>query len=375
MNQEPIEEQTVEATPSDATMDPSSTSPSGVRTKRMKTAILVSAVLVVGLVGAMGYQKYQELKELQRQQQQEAERLAHLDTESLNLSLIIDTVDDLGGMDRQLHWKEITAIAAAQTKNYPEQIDETLLTEIAQRFIIDEDPKVLDFQSVVESYLQPVPEDPTLMEGLSRKEVKALTQERNQILEANEQFKTHVTQYLEDLTYVGYKPERLLPDSDQMRFIHQIQEVAIENYHQYGILPSITIAQAILESSWGNSQLATEGNNLFGVKVGYHWTGETIAIETREFYDTYITDQFRKYDNPEQSIRDHAQFLVENPRYAQAGVFDQKTYRTQAQALENAGYSTDQDEQGNLVYADKLIEIISLYNLQLLDHEVLHPEN
>lgn len=338
-----------------------------------KVILVTTLALTSSLVGYTGYQHYQDYREEQRLIALENERLAHLNVESLDLAFILNKVDELGGKDHQLHWKELTAIAAVKTGNYTDQITEEQLVSLAEQFLVRESGTVADFETVLALNLQEVPEDPAGIEGLSRKEKSELIVKREQIINENERFKTLANQYLNDLTYVGYTPEKLLPEAKEAQFIESIQAGAVENYHEYGILPSITIAQAILESNWGTSELATKGNNLFGVKVGYDWKGQTITMDTREYYDTWIKDEFRKYENPADSILDHGKFLVDNPRYAEAGVFDHETYRQQALALQEAGYSTDQDEEGNYVYAEKLGALIRQYNLQLIDHDVLHP--
>ena len=152
--------------------------------------------------------------------------------------------------------------------------------------------------------------------------------------------------------------------------IEEIKDEAIKNYKEYKILPSITIAQAILESSWGESDLAQIYNNLFGIKADSSWKGEYVTLETFEFYDTKIEDKFRVYSNKNQSIKDHAKFLVDNQRYKKYGVFEAKTYIEQAYALQNAGYSTAEDNSGQKRYAKDLIELIRQYNLQLIDSEI-----
>ena len=130
-----------------------------------------------------------------------------------------------------------------------------------------------------------------------------------------------------------------------MKFIDEIKTEAIQNYKDYKILPSITIAQAIIESSWGKSTLAKQYSNLFGIKADAYWKGKSVTLETKEHLDT-------------------------NKRYKNNGVFDAKTYIYQAKALEKAGYSTAKDENGNSIYAARLIELIQQYNLQLIDSEI-----
>lgn len=160
-------------------------------------------------------------------------------------------------------------------------------------------------------------------------------------------------------------------DEENKEFIKLIEKGAKKNFEKYGIYPSITIAQAILESGWGKSKLAIEGNNIFGIKADKSWQGEFVEVLTSENYNDKIICKFRIYDDIDKSIEDHAKFLYENPRYKDCGVFDSRNYKDQARALENAGYSTKKDENGNLVYADILINLIELYNLQKIDNNIL----
>lgn len=150
-------------------------------------------------------------------------------------------------------------------------------------------------------------------------------------------------------------------------FINAIKDKAIENYDNYGVLPSITIAQAILESSYGNSTLASKYNNLFGIKANEGYNGETISFETNEEYDEVIVAAFRVYDSFNNSIEDHGKFLKENMRYTEFGLFKGRNYKDQAQSLENAGYATVKDEDGNKIYAELLIEVIEENNLNMYD--------
>lgn len=156
-------------------------------------------------------------------------------------------------------------------------------------------------------------------------------------------------------------------DSEKMAFIETISDGAISNYNKYGILPSITMAQAILESGWGNSELAVTHNNLFGIKADLRWNGAVATIATSENYNDSTIANFRKYDSIDESIEDHGKFLYENSRYAEYGLFNGTDYKSQAQALEDAGYSTVKDENGEPIYADKLISLIEKYNLMQYD--------
>ncbi len=93
-------------------------------------------------------------------------------------------------------------------------------------------------------------------------------------------------------------------------------------------------------------------------------------MTTSENYDDKIVAAFRSYSSIDESIKDHGKFLKENPRYEKSGLFSAKHYTSQAQALEDAGYSTKEDKYGNKIYADILINLIRRYNLQLIDCEL-----
>lgn len=165
----------------------------------------------------------------------------------------------------------------------------------------------------------------------------------------------------------NYLHKNLANDTNKLEFINEVADISYENYEKYNILPSITIAQAILESGWGESSLASDYNNYFGIKADSRWNGDKIEINTKENYDDEVVAAFRSYNSLDDSIRDQGKFLSENERYEKNGLFIGKSYKEQAQALENAGYSTAKDEEGNLIYADKLIRVIKENNLMLYD--------
>ena len=148
-------------------------------------------------------------------------------------------------------------------------------------------------------------------------------------------------------------------------FIGEYGKYAIRGTRFTNVFPSVTLAQAILESGWGKSDLTTQANNFFGIKATDDWSGEKVLMTTQEYENNqYITiqDWFRKYTNPKKSFEDHIQFLKDNSRYKDNGVFSAKTPEEQATALQKAGYATSP------VYADKLISIISDYDLKKLDN-------
>lgn len=136
------------------------------------------------------------------------------------------------------------------------------------------------------------------------------------------------------------------------------------------ILPSVTIAQAILESNWGKSSLAKEAKNLFGIKSSKDWTGEVYKKQTKEQKPTgevyTITADFRKYGSYLESIKDHDKFFISTPWRVQnyKKVLEAKNYKTQALALRECGYATD------LNYGNKLISLIERLGLQQYDKGV-----
>lgn len=119
-----------------------------------------------------------------------------------------------------------------------------------------------------------------------------------------------------------------------------------------GLFPQVMAAQAIVESSGlvnglyypGESILAKQANNYFGIKTSSQWKGETITLKTGEYYNgkkVIESGTFRKYPTTKAGFEDYKNFLKSNPRYTAAGVFKATTPAAQAQALQAAGYATD----------------------------------
>ena len=132
----------------------------------------------------------------------------------------------------------------------------------------------------------------------------------------------------------------------------------------HGLFPSVTYAQYVMECGWDGSTLSETYNNAFGIKAGGGWTGNTVDLPTQEYIDGQwitTTATWRVYDDINQSVRDRTQFLLENPRYTQGGVFSASTYQEQCQALQNSGYATDPS------YASLLISIIEDNNFTIYD--------
>jgi LysM repeat protein len=139
-------------------------------------------------------------------------------------------------------------------------------------------------------------------------------------------------------------------------YIEIYKSIAINKMQEYKIPASITLAQGILESGSGNSRLAKEGNNHFGIKCHQGWDGKTIYVD-----DDIKHECFRKYKKAEDSYRDHSLFLTQRGRYSFLFEFEITDYKAWAKGLKKAGYAT------NPKYPELLIRIIEKYNLQQYD--------
>jgi flagellar rod assembly protein/muramidase FlgJ len=151
---------------------------------------------------------------------------------------------------------------------------------------------------------------------------------------------------------------------DAKTFIALIGPAAQSAMQSTGVPASFTVAEAALESGWGESQLARDGKNLFGVKADPAWHGDVLTLNTREFLNgswVMIPARWRKYANWQECMDDHAAFLHQNHRYSTC--FKCQTGESFAQAVAQAGYATDP------TYAEKLISIIRAHGLDELDGE------
>ncbi|MBE7175561.1 MAG: glucosaminidase domain-containing protein [Mucilaginibacter polytrichastri] len=156
--------------------------------------------------------------------------------------------------------------------------------------------------------------------------------------------------------YKGYekgRPEVI--DYSTEKYIERFADIAVFEMNQYGIPASITLAQAIHESGTGNSELARVANNHFGIKCTSDWGG-------RSYYkdDDRRDDCFRVYRDPEESFRDHSEFLKRR-RYAQLFELDKNDYKGWAYGLKAAGYAT------NPRYPQIIISIVERYQLDRYD--------
>lgn len=148
------------------------------------------------------------------------------------------------------------------------------------------------------------------------------------------------------------------------QYITSWSGTAVDQMIEYGIPASITLAQGILESSYGNSYLAQNGNNHFGIKC-HDWTGATIHKD-----DDSKNECFRKYKNAKDSYQDHSKFLTSRSRYAELFLLDKTDYTAWAKGLKKAGYAT------NPKYDKLLIDLIEKHNLAEFDKKgiLIEPE-
>lgn len=144
-------------------------------------------------------------------------------------------------------------------------------------------------------------------------------------------------------------------NSTYQNYIDAYKDIAIQEMLRYGIPASITLAQGLLESGAGLSELSQKGNNHFGIKC-HGWTGRTTYHDDDESQEC-----FRAYDSPLQSYEDHSKFLSGSQRYRSLFSLKRTDYKGWARGLKAAGYAT------NPIYAQKLIDIIETYKLYQYD--------
>lgn len=145
-------------------------------------------------------------------------------------------------------------------------------------------------------------------------------------------------------------------------FIARFAPAAQKACRGTGLLASINLAQAILESGWGESGLTRSANNFFGVKTGKSWRGAFVTMATKEEVNgKLVTVQaaFRKYTTPEEAFADRVNLFRTLSRYKR--LFQVDTFEMEARLLKECGYATDSQ------YPEKLIQIIKTYNLTRFD--------
>jgi uncharacterized FlgJ-related protein len=144
-------------------------------------------------------------------------------------------------------------------------------------------------------------------------------------------------------------------DLTSLEYIERFKAIAIQEMNSYGIPASITLAQGLFESGSGNSELAKVANNHFGIKCGSTWAGESYYKN-----DDNENDCFRVYNNPEESFRDHSEFLKKK-NYARLFELDKNDFNGWAYGLKACGYAT------NPKYPQLLLNIINKYQLNQYD--------
>ena len=146
-------------------------------------------------------------------------------------------------------------------------------------------------------------------------------------------------------------------NKETLAYIREYAPIAVNEMHQYKIPASITLAQGILESGKGKSQLALKSKNHFGIKCHRNWTGERVYHD-----DDEKGECFRKYKFVATSYNDHSLFLTQRGRYAFLFDYNIKNYKKWAYGLRKAGYATDRK------YPSKLLKIIEDYQLYEFDN-------
>lgn len=154
--------------------------------------------------------------------------------------------------------------------------------------------------------------------------------------------------------------QRITPEE----YIQTYKDIAMREMRDHKIPASITLAQGLLESGAGNSALAREAKNHFGIKCHKGWDGDTYIMD-----DDEKDECFRKYDNAEDSFVDHSLFLTTRSRYAALFDLDITDYEGWAKGLKAAGYAT------NPKYAQLLIDRINLYDLSKYDQIALGKQD
>ena len=300
----------------------------------MKTIINIIALCFALFIGLEFYISY-------------TEKYKNINMKELDTKIYIQAADKESTGKLQVNWKYMAAIDGVRYKNDFSKVTDRSVNDLATMFLeknststkLKNNPyKLVDLDVVLNK------------------------------LDFDEKQKEKVNNYIENLKYTGFT-KISLNDPSKQQFIQDLYTEAADVYDKYGVLPSITISQAILESGWGKSDLSTKAKNLFGIKADTSWKGKKINMNTSEYYNKKIVDNFRVYNSNKESVKDYGEFLKNNKRYKQSGVFQAVHYLDQAMALEKAGYSTVENEKGEEIYSDLLIEIIQEQNLQLLDYE------
>ncbi len=155
-------------------------------------------------------------------------------------------------------------------------------------------------------------------------------------------------------------------DQAALTYIEYHKEIAIMEMHRSGVPASITLAQALVETNAGRSDLAVRANNHFGIKCKRNWNGQTYYHKDDDRNDKgqLIESCFRSYDSVVDSYADHSNFLKNSENYIALFLLDRNDYVNWAYGLKKGGYATDPS------YSIKLINKIESYQLDQYDAAV-----
>ncbi len=146
-------------------------------------------------------------------------------------------------------------------------------------------------------------------------------------------------------------------------YVDTYNKIAIAEMQRSGVPAAITLAQGLLESGFGESELCKKSNNHFGIKCKTEWTGEKV------YHDDDLNQEcFRKYNSALESFRDHSNFLKTREWYNFLFTLDPKDYKAWAKGLKKAGYATEKN------YPELLIKIIEDYNLHQYTLQALNTQ-
>ncbi len=157
-------------------------------------------------------------------------------------------------------------------------------------------------------------------------------------------------------SFKGQQPVEYSSGDDYSRYVQEYYPLAVEQMKKYGIPASITLAQGLLESGAGKSELSRRSNNHFGIKADKDWKGRSVSS-----MDNGRLCKFRKYSDVRDSYEDHSKFLAGKQRYAFLFNLRPNDYKGWAKGLKQAGYAEDSR------YPQKLIGLIERYGLQRFD--------
>ncbi|WP_279283103.1 glucosaminidase domain-containing protein [Clostridium sp. C2-6-12] len=206
-----------------------------------------------------------------------------INLEQLNTKQYIQIADKVSDGRLQINWQYMAAIDGVRYGNDFSKATDESITALANMFLEknststklrDNEYKLVDLDTVISKF------------------------------DFDKEKRDKVYHYIDNLKFTGTQ-KNSLNNSSKQEFVKGLYSQATDIYNKYGVLPSITISQAILESGWGKSELSTKANNLFGIKADNSWKGKKVKMDTSEYYNKKITDYFRVYSSNEESVKDY----------------------------------------------------------------------